>query len=554
MSSYQIKKIISVEEELSLQECEKILISDSFCLGIYNGNRETIGFVKKADLINSLKYEIKHLPIKIIAIPAETIDKTADKLNDADFNELYQNTSNQGIFLGKSNKEVREVILFEPKDENTSEINLSSEYENKMPETAKKALALCSHCADKYSIPLYLVGGAVRDLILKNGIIDIDVAVEDNAIEFARLLRKENPAVCRILETHEDFKTAKVAFQIDDSWLNIDIASTRKEIYPTPAGLPVLQATGCPIAEDLSRRDFSINAMALYLNKDMFCKLIDPFKGYKDIKEKRIKILHNLSFIEDPTRIIRGLKFKVRFSFELNKTTENLQKACLESGLFNGLCGERVKSELKQTFNLNNPLCLEKFIKEKMFLLVDKDIFMPKSPRETAKNTYDVITQYGEKINKTEFIWLIYLGVLISEFSSDKVTDIAGKLYLSGLEAEILLGGRNILKHESEIAKTKTRFEAYEKLEGYFPESSLISLINSKNNEFKEKTKLFLKELQDIRIHTNGKMLIDAGLIPGPIFGEILREILKGKVNGEINTKEDEEKLIKRFVASRFNN
>ncbi len=552
MSFYEIKKIISIDNNLSLQECEKILLSDSFCLGILDSNREINSFVKREDLLHALKYEIKHLPISILALPAEITD--GSNPNETDILEFFKSTSNQGIFIGKSKKEVQEVIIFKPEGKTIPEIRLNTEYTKNMSESAQKALKICSELADKLSIPIYLVGGAVRDLILGNKTFDIDITVEDNAIEFARILRKENSDICRIIETHDDFKTAKVIIQTDDNAVKIDIASTRKEIYPAPAALPVLVATGCTIEEDLSRRDFSINAMAMSLNKETFCLLTDPFNGYKDIKEKTVKILHNLSFIKDPTRIIRGLKFRVRFGFQLDNTTKSLQKACLESGLFSGLCGERIKAEIKQTFNLNNPKCFEKFAEEKAILLVDKDIFLAEKARNIANETHKIISEYSEKISRAEFIWLIYLGVLISEFNSDKITDIAGKLYLSGLETEILLGSKCILNSQEELAKAQTNFEIYEKLEGYFPESSLIALANSQNGKFKENIKLYLKDLKDIQIYTNGKMLIESGLMPGPVFGEILREILKGKVNGKINTKEDEEKLVRKFVTGQFNN
>ncbi len=552
MNTFEVKKIISVERDLSLQESEKLLVSDNCCLGILNENREITGFVKREDLLSALKYEIKHLPVNIIAVTAEIAPEI--DLNDGDIIKLQQKTSKQGLFLGKSRQEIQEVVVFNPNIKTFTDITLKNEYLNNMPEEIQKALKLCSDCADSLSIPIYLVGGAVRDLVLRNNTFDIDITVEDNAIEFVKILRKENPTICRIIETHEDFKTAKIELKTDKQTINIDITSTRKEIYPAPAGLPVLITTGGSIEEDLSRRDFSINAMAISLNSNTFCNLTDPFSGYQDLKERKVRILHNLSFIEDPTRIIRGLKFRVRFGFQLDDTTKNLQKACLESGLFNGLCGERIKSELKQTFNINNPLCLEKFIEEKMLLLIDQNIYLPEKPKEAAKSAYDTISANFEKINKPEFVWLIYLGVLVSEFTPDKITDIAGKLYLSGLETEILLGSKCILNLKESLIKAQTNYEIYEKLEGYFPESSLTALATSENEQFKEKVRMYLKELQDIQIYTNGKTLIEAGLVPGPVFGEILREILKGKVNGEIKTQEDEEKLIKKYTTTQFNN
>ena len=550
---YEIKKVLEIDNNLSLEECKQILVSDEFCLGILDDNREIYSFVILQDLEQALKFDIAHYSINLISTQADVLDVDVKNIDTKKLKNIIAPGLNKGVFVGKGRKNIKELILDMSKAGECKEKFLTSEYEENIPEDIKKALELCTQAADKISLPIFLIGGVVRDIIAGKQCFDVDITVEENAIEFSKFLRKEYPQITKIKEVHHEFRTAKIQFNINNKVLELDIASTRKETYPYPASLPLIQEIGCSIYEDIVRRDFTINSMALSLNKSSFCKLIDPFCAYDDLLNRVIKILHPLSFVDDPTRIIRALKFAVRFNLNPDCATEKLQKACISSGLFDGLAGERVKSEIRQTFNLNKAECLDKFVRDKIYLLISKNISFTKVDISSAK-CESFITEYKDYISSESLIWLIYLGTLICECSWDEILDISGKLYLSGFETEILLGAKSILKKINKIKESKTRFEVYEHLEGYLPESVLISLINTTEEAAVENIKLFLKELQNIKIYTTGKTLIESGLIPGPVFGEIMRELLLEKINGNITTKQDELDYIKGFVADRLRN
>jgi len=417
--------------------------------------------------------------------------------------------------------------------------NLKKELEKVVTENTIKVLYLCSEAAEKLSLRLFLIGGAVRDIITGKDNFDTDITVQGNAIEFAHLLEQNYPNICKIKEIHESFGTVKVVFALSNEEIELDIASTRKESYPYPGSLPKVDEIGCDLYYDVKRRDFSINSMALSLNKENFGVLTDYLGGYDDIQQKKIRVLHEKSFVDDPTRIIRALKFRVRFGYELEENTKNLQENCLESGMFDNFCGERIKSELKQTFNLNKADAMEIFIRENIYRLADKDI---KISEILSKSCESTILKYFEYINP-DFIWLIYLGVLLSDFSKEKIAHITQKLYLSGMETNILMEAKTLLE------KTDcglTNFEVYEFFEGFMPESILICLI--KKPELKEKVDLYLKELKNIKIHTTGETLINLGLKPGPAFGEILRKLLKARINGEIFSEEEEKEFLKKIL------
>jgi|GEM_PF-626165 len=558
MNKYEIKKILTVNYNVTLKECEKILISEDYCLGILNENEEIKSFVIQEDLRKALNFKLDNYPVCLIATLTDCIDIDANNINESKLAKYIKTGLNKGIFIGKDRKNIKFLTVSKNLTVNEEEKYLTEEYKNDIPPKIRKALKYCYIAADKISLPIYLIGGIVRDIVisqennknlcLDDHFFDIDITVEESAIEFSRFLIKEYPEVCRIKGLHEDFKTSKVSFLIDGESIDLDIASTRKEDYLMPAHLPAVKDIGCGIYDDLIRRDFTINSMALSLNQNSFCRLIDPLGGYSDIMDKKIRILHPISFVDDPTRIIRAIKFSTRFNYRLEDATRKLMEACLDSNLFNNLGGERIKSEIKQTFNLNKSDGFNMFIDEKAYKLVDADIIIPKNISSLSQECRYLIQKYCDLLHSKDFIWLIYLGILFSAFDKQKIIEIASKMYISGMETEILTGTKDILNKTTFLEAAETRFETYELLEGYFTESLLTAVVCTNNSAVKEKITLYIDELKDIKIYTTGKDLIKAGLVSGPAFGEILRELLQARINGFVLTKEDEAEYIKKFI------
>lgn len=564
MKEFEIKKVIAVSKALKLKEAASIVFSDDYCLGVKDKNDEITGFITKEDLLKVLKLDIGDLAVSLITTLTDLVNINIQNSDYSKIKKFFNSGLNKGLFVGRDKKQIDYLVLNKDSDNNRKAQNLTEEYECFIPDKIKKALKYCYTCADEYSTPIYIVGGIVRDIIINSQnddlselhkkFVDIDINVEKNAIEFSQILAEKYKGFCEIKEIHEDFKTAKIRFIIDDEVVEFDIASARKESYALPASLPIVEDIGCNIFEDLIRRDFTINAMALSLNKASFCNLIDPFDGYSDISKKTIRILHPISFVDDPTRIIRAIKFATRFNYDIDPATEYLINSCINSGIFDNLAGERVKSELKQTFNQNKASCLQKFVNEKAYKLIDTDIKIPENINILAENCTNIINEYYRFMDSTDYLWLIYFGTLLTDFDQEKIIQISNKLYLTGFETEILLGTRQIINISKNIKESQTRFEVYELLEGYLAESVLTALAIVEDSDIKQKIALFQKELKYIEIYTTGKTLIESGLIPGPVFGEILRELLKAKINGEISTREDEKDYIKKISSKKFIN
>ena len=235
---------------------------------------------------------------------------------------------------------------------------------------------------------LYYVGGVVRDSILGAQSFDTDYCYEGNAIEFAKNAElniiKENPA----------FGTVRVLFDEKE----IDIASTRVETYPKKGHLPVIQKIGCPLCEDVKRRDFTINSIA---KRTTDGEIIDFLGGLKDIKEKKLRVIHSESFIDDPTRIVRALKFSVRFGFCLDDSTKKLQEEYLNNINYD-MSYHRLKKELVETFSLNRQIALEKFINDGIYRLLGEN----SKPPLVNRNIEELISS-----NPVKNVWIVYLGL-----------------------------------------------------------------------------------------------------------------------------------------------
>ena len=244
---------------------------------------------------------------------------------------------------------------------------------------------------------LYYIGGVVRDELIGAKSFDTDFCYEGNAVEFAK-----NSGL-NIIKTNPDFGTVRVVLDGKE----IDIASTREETYPRKGHLPKVANIGCPLADDLKRRDFTINALA---KRTTDGEIVDKFNGLKDIENKTLRILHPYSFIDDPTRIIRGLKFSVRFGFELSEETKRLQDEYLNNINYD-MSYHRIRKELIETFSLNSAEAFDKFVEQKIYKLLGSNVNLQKIRGIDIKNAIGDF--------KSDNIWFIYIVPFLTEETID---------------------------------------------------------------------------------------------------------------------------------------
>lgn len=318
-----------------------------------------LGILTRRDLEKATHHGLGHAPVKaymstqVVSINPETteeeiqqliIDRNIGRIPVVEDNQLIGIVSRTNIIEMMHNKQLKNKL------EKTKRLNLKTNLQTDMaeqlPEEIYHLLKKISRSAKEINLPVYLIGGIVRDILLKQPNDDVDLVVEGNGMVFAKKLYDDYGGE---VIYHESFKTATWTHP---SGIEIDITSSRLEYYEHPAALPDVETS--TLKEDLYRRDFTINAMAIYLNEDDFGKLIDPFKGQLDLREKRVKILHNLSFVEDPTRILRGIRFETRFDFKMDKQTENLALQSVSS--MTDLSTNRIIGEMMRLFREDKPV------------------------------------------------------------------------------------------------------------------------------------------------------------------------------------------------------
>lgn len=348
---------------------------------------------------------------------------------------------------------------------------------------------------------LFYIGGVVRDELLGRKSFDIDITYIGNAIEYCAKFGK-------VLRVNPDFGTIRV----DVGGCEVDFASTRAEVYDRKGHLPRVTKIGCSLKEDVLRRDFTVNALAKSVTTG---EIIDYTGGLEDLKHKTLRVLHDESFIDDPTRIIRGLKFAVRFGFELDEHTKKLQTDYL-SNINYDMCYKRVKKELTETFNLNSQEAFERFISQGIYKLVtEKDICIPQVNIEKLIKEYPV-----------QNVWLVYTGIL---------GDLS-RLELTRQEKKIL-DDFAVLQN----TQMNDDYEIYKAFTDTEPESILLYAVMQDET----KARRYLDYLQNIKIQTTGDDLQNLGIKPSPEYKVIFDKILRAKLQNPQMSKADEISLIK---------
>ena len=396
-------------------------------------------------------------------------------------------------------------------------INIYENFNSYFSSEFKEIFKLCSNVGYKQGYKLYLIGGLVRDMLLNKESLDIDITVEGDAIEFAYILERESNA--KISSIHKDFGTVKVKL----NGMDIDLASTRSEIYPKKGHLPKVSEIGCSLEKDVLRRDFTINSLAMSLNKDNFADLIDFVNGFEDLKAKKIKILHNRSFIDDPTRIIRALRYSSRFGFKLDEKTLSLQQEYLNNVDYD-MCNKRLKQEFKKTFDSSKSETFERFIQNNIYKLFTQRILtVPLVDFNLLFETY-----------RPKNIWFVYFGFVILE------EDI-NLLELTNQESKILSSAKELL-----ATTYFDDFELYKAFENQKTETLLILALYDRLQDVLH----YLEELKKISLNITGKDILELGFLPSPLFKKGLDYVLKQKLKTPALCKKDELSIVKLYLEN----
>jgi tRNA nucleotidyltransferase (CCA-adding enzyme) len=383
---------------------------------------------------------------------------------------------------------------------------------------------------------VYLVGGTVRDILLGERSFDVDIAVEGDAIALAQALAD---ALGGRVRAHEKFGTAVVVYGDNE---RVDVVTARTEFYDAPAALPAVEHAS--IREDLFRRDFTINAMAVSLKGDDYGRLVDPFGGRVDLEQKRIRVLHNLSFIDDPTRIFRAVRYENRYGFLMDEHTVRLARGCIEMGLVGDLSSARLRDELVALFEEGD---VEHSILRLAELGADKAVHPHLAADEEAVTLLARLRALAKQYEIDVPAWRLGLIAFARRLPPDEVYEWLQRLKVRRRDAEqiaaaVTVGPRILERLRDRDVETA---EIVSLADRYGPDAPLFALALADV----EPLHAYFRGLRDVRLEVTGSDLAELGLGESPRVGEILAELRRRKLNGELDGRESELEAARELIS-----
>jgi tRNA nucleotidyltransferase (CCA-adding enzyme) len=398
--------------------------------------------------------------------------------------------------------------------------------------------------AQEMGMKAYIVGGAVRDILKGECNIDLDISVEGDA---ETLVQNWNEPGCRGT-VHGRYKTGTIAFP---DGIKVDIATARREFYEYAAAMPEVSSDS--LKQDLARRDFSVNAMAVSLSEGDWGTLIDFYGGRRDLKDGILRVLHNLSFVEDPSRILRGVRLEQRLNLSFEDNTLRLLHGAIQGGLLGKLSSPRVRVEMEIDAKERQP---QKIFERMQTLGILEALFpgLHFGPSAVKKMKYlQKIAYWALKSGKKSFSkpfpffkgmeWLTYIAAVCSESSANVRVAVMDRLNFTPKEREIFTACLSSLVPIEQFFASKKNLknsEVYLFLKNYFPVVLLYGMAGVKRRQTRRWISLHLFSLAPMKGELKGDDLLKLGYSTGAWLGEMLEGIRLERMDGKIKTRDDE--------------
>ena len=560
--------VITIDSSTSLNEADEILAEKNIKGGPVTENKRLTGMISRRDLHKGLRSNLGHAPVKgfmswevITAGPKESLIELrrlmiehnigripildehgnitgivtrSDILRHLSFlDRRGRSLNNSNPEAAKENKSVTEGLYFE----DNGSVNLLSLLNNELPKRMVKLLLQVSHMASRKNTEIFLVGGIIRDLLLRYPPEkDLDFVTLGDAIDFARELHK---IIGGEIRSHEHFGTASIFL---GDGLRLDFVTARKEYYTAPAALPQVESSS--LKNDLFRRDFTINAMACSLRGENYGELYDYYNGREDLRNKLIRVLYKLSFIDDPLRILRAVRFEQRYNFSIEPETLKLVHNAVKQRVLDKVSRHRLNQELKLIYNEPSPLSILKRFTELNLLQ-----FL--YPRVTPdKNTWLSLAKIEEILQWVEQKdWrekpdkeLAYLAALLNSLDSVERSAIIRKLNLSrDRKSTVLNACREVPDVIEKLNRAGLNPSAVVNcLESLPVEAILLAYALAEDKTVRDHLKLYMGALQYMQPSIGGRDLKKLGLEPGPRYRKIIDNLKQKVVDGEVRTPQEE--------------
>ncbi len=497
IDNYMQQQFSSLSPDAALSELMDIIVSARQHLVPIVHNEQTIGVVTRTDLIHIF-------------------------VNDP-----------QGISL--------------PYRESRKERNLAKLMRDRLPANILQLLQKAGDLGDRLGVTVYTVGGFVRDLLLEKENVDVDLVVEGNGIEYAKALAKELGGRMR---AHQEFLTAVVVFEEDGQEKHIDVATARLEYYKYPAAMPTVELSSIKL--DLFRRDFTINALALRLSKNAFGQLVDYFGGQRDIHDKKVRVLHTLSFVEDPSRVLRAVRFEQRYDFKLGPMVEKLIKNTLTLQLMDKLQGARMFHEFIMMCGELDPVAsMQRLDQLGVLPTISKYIALNPQKILLLRRIKDILDWYHLLyFSKKPERWMLYIFGLSHKLNYTHCAELIDRLGVPKVQQHDFLVLREYIRSlRPLVTKWFKRKGSVSELCDILSKASLESVLflmaRIESEDLRRYISYYITTWQNEKIDISGRDLMALGLEPGPLFGQLMRKVKSAKLDGLAPTRESQYILAK---------
>ncbi|MBN1954245.1 MAG: CBS domain-containing protein [Anaerolineae bacterium] len=518
---------------------------------------KVIGLLSRRAVDHALRFGMVALPVRqvmqpgsITVAPEDSVEKLQRLMMDSGWGQVpvVQGSEIVGVVTRTDLITLWGTPAAKPQRERIQSLITAA-----LPAQTVALVQQAAEAAKEMGYSLYFVGGLVRDLLLGAAIVDVDLVVEGDAIELARRLSRRLGG--RVVP-HIRFGTAKWLLD-PEVWQKtagppppersisaIDFATARTEFYTYPSALPEVERSA--IKQDLHRRDFTVNTLAIRLDPPHWGKLLDFYGGQKDLEEKVIRVLHNLSFIDDPTRILRAARLETRLGFRLDPRSEGLIANALP--LLNRVSGSRIRHELEQILAEQEP---ERALCRLAELEVVKQIHTDLRCDRWLVTRYRAVREELDCETwelEPEGRPFTYLALLLYRLRPAPLQAVLERLQIHGTEAQDLERMPDLQQSQRQVALARRPSSIYHALHHYPTRLLAVAWIADDRKRLRAKYRAFQTHYRHVRPILTGNDLKEMGLKPGPLFGRLLRALRDARLDGRVTTREEEKALVRQLI------
>lgn len=535
--SYPVR---TISPEMTVAEARRRMIryGHSGLLVLEDG--EVAGIATRKDVDKARHHRLDHAPIRgymtrhVRTVPPETpVSELEEEMIRHDIGRLPVVAEGKVLGIVTRTDVLRALhgaryVRGMPKPEEESVAQLIRE---RLPASIQRVLEEVGELAVREEAQVFVVGGILRDLLLNVRNLDLDLLVEPDGVALAQALAAESGG------EFKDKRFGTAAVTLPDAQL-VEFATARTEAYPEPGALPEVEPSS--VVDDLRRRDFTINAMAAALRPERFGELLDPFGGRSDLERRRIRVLHNLSFTEDPTRIFRAVRFETRFHFRMDPHTEALARLGIRDGVLGRISPDRLRKELLQT--LREPRCLGAI--ERLEELGVLEWLAPGlQPDEPLLQSLPGAVEWwkkeaGQRVDAS----YAHLTALLAPLGADSAAEVVERrLHLAPQAIEAMRDARNALADWKKLLAPGKPSEIVGRLKNRGPQAlALLRVATNGDREAQDLLERYAREWRDTKLEITGEDLKALGFPADRRLGLALAHTLEARLDGKVRGREAE--------------